>query len=214
MKIKWLGHACFLLSSANGARVLTDPFDKSVGYALPQEEADIVAVSHNHFDHNYVNAVKGSFVKIDRPGAFLERGIGITGVAACHDDRGGAKRGPNIVFVFDIDGLRICHCGDLGHALTPEQAGKIGNPDVLLVPVGGTYTVDAEGACRVMRQLKPAVTIPMHYKTPEINFPIDGVDKFLAAAAGVSAKKAGAQEVEITCGNLAGMPGILVLNYK
>ena len=214
MRIKWLGHACFMLSSANGVRVLTDPFDKSVGYALPEEKADIVAISHNHFDHNYVSAVKGSFVRIDRPGTFLEKGIGITGVATCHDDRGGAKRGPNIVFVFDIDGLRICHCGDLGHTLTPEQVGKIGNVDVLLVPVGGTYTIDAEEARRVMRLLKPAVTIPMHYKTPEINFPIDGVDKFLAAAAGTPARRAGAQEVEITRGNLAGMPEILVLDYK
>ena len=212
MKIKWLGHSCFLFTSEGGVRVLTDPFDATVGYELPAVEADIVTSSHNHFDHNHFAAVKGGFVRLDKPGQYREQEIVITGVQTFHDEETGAKRGTNIIFKFDIDGVRVCHCGDLGHALTPLQVKDIGEVDVLLVPVGGTFTVDAEGACGVMEQLRPEVTIPMHFKTPALSFSVDGVDRFLSAAGG--GQRLNRQEIEVTADNLPKLPKVIVLDYK
>lgn len=212
MKIKWLGHSCFLLTSKAGTRILTDPFDERAGYALPAVEADIVTTSHNHYDHGNVGVVKGDFEHLDKPGRFSKDGVEVSGISTFHDESGGTKRGSNIVFKFDIDGIRICHCGDLGHVLLPEQVQEIGEVDVLLVPVGGTYTVDAKGACEVRKQLEPAVTIPMHFKTELLSFPIDGVNRFLAAAGG--GEMSGKQEIEVSKENLHEFPGILVLNYR
>lgn len=164
MNIKWLGHACFKLTSEKGTVIVTDPFDESVGYPMPNVKADIVTSSHSHFDHNYFKAVKGNFDIVDTVGEHNIKGINIKGVNTFHDDEHGAKRGKNIVFVFDIDGIRVCHMGDLGHVLTEKQVEEIGPVDVLLIPVGGYYTIDAKQAVEVMNQLKPKITIPMHYK--------------------------------------------------
>lgn len=212
MKIKWLGHACFLLTSSSGAKVLTDPFDEQVGYELPAVKADIVTTSHDHYDHNHVSIVKGDFVHINNPGKFSERGIEITGVSTFHDESKGAKRGKNVIFKFDIDGIKVCHCGDLGHVLTDDQVKQIDEVDVLLVPVGGTYTVDARGAYEVVKQLKPIITIPMHFKTEVLGFPIDGVNNFLFAAGG--GEMTGKQEIELNKDNLSQISSVLVLNYK
>ena len=216
MKIKWLGHSCFLITTENGIKILTDPFDAQVGYPLPSVEADIVTTSHDHFDHGYVETVKGSFIHVSDAGSHVECGIHINGVSTFHDEVGGKKRGKNVIFVFEIDGLRLCHCGDLGHLPTDTQKKAIGNIDIMMLPVGGTFTVDAEEACKTIEILKPAVTIPMHYKTPAMNFPITGVDKFIEEAGlkghpEVFSKR---QEVEITRSNLASQPKILVLEYK
>lgn len=212
MKIKWLGHSCFLITSKGGVRILTDPFDEQVGYELPAVEADIVTSSHDHFDHNHFGVVKGNFKRIDKPGKHSEQGVEIYGVKTCHDESGGSKRGQNIIFKYNIDGLRLCHCGDLGHVLSPEQVKEIGEVDVLLIPVGGTFTVDAAGAFEVVKQLKPAVTIPMHFKTPDTEFTIDGVDKFFAVAGG--GEKMDSQEIEIDKDSLGSFPKVLVLDYK
>lgn len=212
MKIKWLGHACFLITSNSGIRILTDPFDHTVGYALPSVEADIVTTSHNHFDHNHVSVVKGGFVHIDKPDRYMEKGIEIIGVSTFHDESRGAKRGLNVVFKFDVDGVKVCHCGDLGHTLEPEHVKQIGEVDVLLVPVGGTYTVDARGAFEAVKQLNPSITIPMHFKTPAMNFPIAGVDSFLAIAG--EGQKMNRQEVDIDGDSLVKLPKILVLDYE
>lgn len=211
MKIKWLGHACFLLTSESGTRVMTDPFDETVGYALPAVEADIVTSSHDHFDHNHTAVVKGSFVKVDKAGKHNEKGIEITGVQTFHDEQGGAKRGKNVVFKFNIDGIKVCHCGDLGHVLTPDQVKEIGEVDVLLVPVGGVFTVDAQGARQVVEQLKPRLTIPMHFKTPALKFQVDGVDKFLSVMG--KGQRLNQKEIEVNKENLANMPEIAVLDY-
>src|SRR5690554_2277719 len=117
MKIKWLGHACFLLTSSEGTIILTDPFNEEVGYRPPAIRADVVTTSHDHFDHNYIEVVKGDFVHIDAAGRFTEKGIEITGIETFHDDANGAKRGKNVIYKFDIDGIKVCHCGDLGHLL-------------------------------------------------------------------------------------------------
>ena len=179
MRITWYGHACFKLSSDSGLSVITDPFDESVGYDLPGEKADIVTVSHQHFDHNHVEAGGGRPEIVSQAGEFSIKGISIKGVQSYHDDQGGSKRGLNIIYVIEMDGIRVCHCGDLGHSLTQEQIDRMGEVDVLLIPVGGTYTIDAETAAGIVRKIEPSIAVPMHYKTDKIDFPIDGVDKFL-----------------------------------
>lgn len=212
MKIKWLGHACFLITSDSGVRILTDPFDETVGYELPNVEADIVASSHDHFDHNHLSVVKGSFKVLDKPGKFSEKGIEVNGVSTYHDKSKGSERGKNVIFNFLIDGINLCHCGDLGHVLTEEQVKEIGKVDILLVPVGGTFTVNASEAYEVVKQLNPKVTIPMHFKTDVLDFPIDGVDKFISVAG--TGKKLGKQEIEINKDNLSEFSPIVVLSYK
>ena len=211
MKIQWLGHSCFLLTSASGVRVLTDPFDPQIGYPAPAVEADIVTTSHQHSDHNYTAVVKGNFTTVKTAGTLTLKGIEILGVPTFHDEAGGRQRGQNLLFRLTIDGLRILHCGDLGHALTPEQVKAVGAVDVLLVPVGGHYTVDAAAALGVMRALKPTVTIPMHFKTPVLDFPITTVEPFLKAAGG--GRQAGQSQVELTAEHLAQQAGVLVLDY-
>lgn len=178
MDIRWLGHACFLLQSEDGTRVLTDPFDETVGYPQPIRAVDIVTVSHQHFDHNAVERLPGSPEIVEGPGEQRHRGITFTGISTYHDGLKGAIRGSNTIFAIEIDGVRIAHMGDLGHLLTEKQAEALGAVDVLLLPVGGTFTIDADEARQTLEQLKPSITVPMHYKTRYIDFPITGVDMF------------------------------------
>jgi len=213
MRITWFGHACFGLTSETGVTVITDPYDESVGYELPDVQADIVTVSHQHFDHNYVQGVSGNPEVIREAGNFFIKDIPIKGIKSYHDDQGGSKRGTNIIYVFEIDGLKVCHLGDLGHVLDKEQIEQIGDVDVLLIPVGGTYTIDANGAAKVVSSLKPAMVIPMHYKTDRINFPIDGVDKFLQVMGG--GDRIDGCTLEVKKQDVEGKETrILVLNYK
>lgn len=180
MRIKWLGHSCFKISSEGGIRILTDPFDDNVGYKLPSVETDIITISHGHFDHNFIDCVKGNFEVINRVGNFYIKDIPITGIHTYHDEVNGEKRGDNIIFIFEVDGVRICHLGDIGHTLSPSQLQMIGEVDILLIPIGGIYTLDAEGAFEVIEQLKPSIIIPMHYKTPSLKFELEGADKFIS----------------------------------
>jgi len=210
LRVQWLGHACFLITSSDGSRVLNDPFDESVGYPLPAVEADVVTTSHSHFDHNYVSAVKGNPVVVKSAGETSAAGITFIGVPSYHDDAKGDERGQNIIFVWEMDGMRLTHLGDLGHPLTEDHVAKIGDVDILLIPVGGTYTIDAREATKVVEQLSPKLVFPMHYKTEAINFPIAGADRFLA----------GKDNVERMDGNsvlvrdLPDKMKIIVLNYK
>jgi len=212
MVIKWLGHACFCISSQEGTRILMDPFDSSVGYPVPSVDADIVTTSHSHHDHNYTQAAKGDFEVIDKPGTYNVKGIEIKGTSTFHDGEGGKKRGTNTVFTLNVDGLRVCHLGDLGHTLTDEQVKDIGNVDILLVPVGGFFTIDASQAATVAEQLGPKVIIPMHYKTEVINFPIAGVEEFTRIMGGFS--KVDSQEISISKENIDKLSKVVVLNYK
>ncbi|ADL08894.1 MBL fold metallo-hydrolase [Thermosediminibacter oceani] len=213
MKIRWFGHACFLLESQTGTKIVTDPFDGSVGYKIPKVEADVVTVSHDHYDHNYVEAVQGDPTIIKAPGEYSTGGVTIKGIPAFHDEVKGAKRGPVVIYVYEIDGIRICHVGDLGHLLTKLQVEEIGRVDVLLLPVGGTFTLDAEGAAAVMEQLSPKITIPMHFKTPAVSMPIDPVDKFLEKVGGGEYLEA--NTLELTAEDLNAVERrILVLKYE
>jgi L-ascorbate metabolism protein UlaG (beta-lactamase superfamily) len=211
MKIKWLGHACFLVTSQSGLRILTDPYHEGDGlaYGPIKETADIVLVSHDHFDHNNINAVRGSPLVVREPGKREARGINLEGFAAWHDASGGRKRGPVVIFVFAVDGLRLCHLGDLGHDLDLTQAGKLGKVDILFAPVGGVYTIDSMGVDRLCRLIKPGFVIPMHYKTPKVTMPVATADYFLkgktlAACQGVS-------EIEVTRENLPAALQVVLL---
>jgi len=213
MRIKWLGHACFKITSSKGIRILTDPFDDNVGYPLPQVEADIVTISHNHYDHNFIDCVKGNFEVLNKVGNFYIKDINITGVHTYHDEEKGQKRGDNIVYVFDVDGIRVCHLGDLGHILTPAQVEMIGRVDVLLVPIGGIYTIDAEAAHAVVKLLNPKIVIPMHFKTDVLKFNLDPVEKFLDKYSKVERLKVPVFEVKNEDLNKDELK-VVVLNYK
>ena len=181
MKIKWLGLASFLITSDSGTGIITDPYETSsdLSYGEIKESADIVTVSHEHFDHNNVTAVQGNPQILRKVGkADIER-IRFRGIASFHDDVGGKERGKNTMFCFEVDGVKVCHLGDLGHQLSDEQVSEIGSVDVLLVPVGGIFTIDANVATKLCDRLKPKVIIPMHYRDGKCNFPIAGVDEFL-----------------------------------
>jgi L-ascorbate metabolism protein UlaG (beta-lactamase superfamily) len=214
MKIKWFGQSCFRLTAENGTKIVIDPYANMLGYKLPEIDANIVTISHDHSDHNNAGAVKGDFVLIKDPGVFSQEGIGIKGVRTFHDNVSGRKRGKNIVYNFKIDGLNVCHCGDLGHLLSLEQINEIGKVDVLLLPVGGGPTLDASGAAEVMKQLGPAVVIPMHYRTKAmgiLGFIFGKVDTFIT----VSKKEAkNYKELDVNISNINDLPGIAVLQYN
>jgi len=181
MKIKWLGHACFLITSRDGLRVITDPYavGGGINYSPIKETADVVVVSHDHGDHSNVSTVQGKPEVVKGSGTKTARGIQFKGIASYHDASQGTQRGLNTVFCFAIDNMKLCHLGDLGHALDPEQVNEIGAVDILFAPVGGFFTIDASVASRVCDQLKPKVVIPMHFKTPKCDYPIAGVEDFL-----------------------------------
>lgn len=181
MKIKWLGHSSFLLTESTGIKVLTDPFDPGVvGYAFPEIEADVVTVSHGHSDHNYVKGVKGCKKLYDEPGKYeYEERIHITGIRSYHDEHEGKKRGKNVIYKFGMDGVNICHMGDIGEPCSPELVERLLPVNVLLLPVGGTYTLDAEQAKEYVDRLMPDIVIPMHYKIKHCDLDIDKADPFL-----------------------------------
>lgn len=211
MRIKWLGHACFKIVSSGGIRIVTDPFDDNVGYKLPKVTADIVTLSHGHYDHNFTDCLNGQFEIVNKVGNFNIKDVVITGVHTYHDAEQGAKRGDNIVYVFKVDGISVCHLGDLGHRLTKAQIEMIGDVDILLVPVGGTYTIDAEAAFEVCESLNPKIIIPMHYKTKVLKFELDTVDKFLNYYPYTKLDK---PYIEITDEMLNKQKQIYVLNYE
>jgi L-ascorbate metabolism protein UlaG (beta-lactamase superfamily) len=180
MIVTWLGHSCFHLKSKEGLSLLLDPFHESeLGYSMPITEADIVIMSHDHMDHNNVDAAGSNPDVIFGPGDYISMGMDIMGVKSYHDEKRGKLRGPNTIFCFVLDGIRVCHLGDLGHTLTPSQVKAIGHVDLLFLPVGGRYTIDAAGANKVMKQLHPKVVVPMHYRTGALGFELDPVDDFL-----------------------------------
>ena len=213
MKMQWYGHSCFLLTSSDGVRILTDPCAPTTGYRLENIEADDVTSSHAHYDHNFFAAAAGSPEAISTPGEHTVRGVTITGIPTFHDDAGGKERGPNIVYAIEMDGLRIVHLGDLGHQPDAAACAAIGAPDVLLVPVGGTYTLDAAGACAVVALLKPRIVIPMHYQTAALTFSLDPVEPFLTGLSGRTIHRLQQSECTITRETL-GTPRVLVFNYQ
>ncbi len=200
MEIKWLGHAAFLLTTADGTRIITDPYvpgayDGAVGYAPIKEFADIVTVSHDHADHNGVRDLPGSPQVIKGAGEWTVKGVKISGLDTFHDPSQGRERGRNTVYVFETEGLRVAHLGDLGHIPDERTVKALAGVDLLLVPVGGVFTIDARQAAELVGKVSPRVVIPMHYKTAKLGFAIARVDEFAKLAPGV--KKTGRSAVEV-----------------
>ena len=212
MKVKWRGHASFIISADDGTRIITDPFGDYAGlrYKRIEEAADIVVVSHSHGDH--VGAkIKGDPGKVTGSGRKKVGGIEFRGLATYHDTSKGKERGDNTVFCFMVDGLRICHLGDLGHGLSKSEISEIGQVDVLMVPVGGYYTIDAGEAGLICEQIEPRVIFPMHYKTDKCDFPITGVDEFLRGRTNV--RMMDESEVELKKEQLPQKTEIIVLQH-
>jgi len=209
MKIKWLGHAAFLITSDSGTRIITDPYETSndLKYGRIKESADVVTVSHDHWDHCNVAAVQGNPQVVK--GTTEAKGIKFKGISTYHDDAGGSQRGSNTILCFEVDGVNVCHIGDLGHLLSAEQVTELGKIDILIIPVGGFYTIDAKVASQVCDQLKPGVIIPMHYKTDKCDMPITGVGEFLRGKSNVT--RLDASEVEFKSGELPPITQIMVL---
>jgi len=211
LKIKYLGHAAFVITSNRGVKIITDPYATSpdLTYGEITESADIVTVSHGHFDHNNVAAVKGDPEVVSRAGRSVVKGIELKAIASYHDDIGGRRAGNNLIFCFEMDGVTVCHLGDLGHRLDDKQVKEVGRVDILLVPVGGNYTIDAKVATEVCNQLKPGVVIPMHYKTAKGLPSISGVEGFLSGKANVS--RPDSSQAEFKPGELPAAIQIIVL---
>lgn len=211
MEITWYGQSCFRLRDRL-ATVITDPYDKGIGYTLPRVRADIVTVSHDHPDHNYVKGIKGQPKIIVGPGEYEVRGVFITGIPTFHDRKKGASRGRNTVFLFDFDGLTVCHLGDLGHVPTQSQVEALSDIDVLLIPVGSVSTINAAQAAEVISLLEPRLVIPMHYKTKVLEVKLDSVSKFLKEM-GLS-KLAAQESLKVTKSSLPDETQVMLLDYK
>ena len=169
MQLKYLGHSSFLIKTKD-AKVVTDPFDpKAVGLKFPKQEADVVTFSHQPPDHNYSAGVSAEALVIDWPGESDKLGVRITGYPTFHDKEKGAQRGENTIFKIEADDISILHCGDLGHVLTDELVDEIGDVDILLIPVGGHYTIDAAEAVNVIHKIEPSIVIPMHYNHKDLD---------------------------------------------
>jgi L-ascorbate metabolism protein UlaG (beta-lactamase superfamily) len=200
MKLKFLAHASFLLTATKGTKVIIDPykpgcFNNALRYNPINEEANIVLISHDHDDHNAIEEVLGNPQIIKEPGNYLVNDIKITGIKTFHDTQKGKARGKNLVFMIEIDGIKLLHLGDLGENLEPSLCKTLGKINVLLIPVGGYFTIDVKVATEICQAISPNILIPMHYKTQRLDFPIATVDEFLKDKSNV--KKIDVSEVEI-----------------
>jgi L-ascorbate metabolism protein UlaG (beta-lactamase superfamily) len=214
MKIEWIGHACFCLTSQAGLKVITDPYQSGyrniINYGPIKESADIVTVSHDHGDHNYVSAVVGSPTVVKGSGITRIKGIEFKGIAVYHDRVKGAERGPNTIFLFEIEDIHFTHLGDLGHPLSSEQLGELKNTDVLFAPIGGPMaTLELQEVIDLWESLKPRIVIPMHFKTAKCVFPKYSADDLISLRP--DAKKVRASEVSLTKGRLPTSTQILIL---
>ncbi len=181
MQISYLGHSCFKIETkGNGDNVtiVIDPFEDSLGLKMPKVKADIALVSHDHFDHNNLAAITGQPFVATTSGEFEIKNIFVYGVETFHDAQQGSERGPNTAWRIDAEGLSVVHLGDLGHSLTEKQLEILEGVDILMIPVGGKYTIDAKTASQVVAEIEPRIVIPMHYKVAGLKVDIDPLDAF------------------------------------
>lgn len=184
MNIQYYGHSCFKIVTKPAGRgqedvtIFIDPFDKATGLRPPQGNADLVLVTHDHHDHNNVEALRGNPRVIDIPGEYSVSGINIVGVNSYHDNKNGAERGNNTFFILETEEMRICHLGDLGHDLDEKQLEKINGIDIIMIPVGGKYTIDGKKAVDIIKKMEPKIVIPIHYKMSGSTVDIDDEKKF------------------------------------
>jgi L-ascorbate metabolism protein UlaG (beta-lactamase superfamily) len=195
MKIKWYGHAAFLITSDQGAKIIIDPYEPGafggqLSYGKIKDQVDIVLTTHDHADHNYTKDLPGTPQIVKGSGSKTAKGISMKGISTYHDPSQGSERGANTIFTLKIDNLQLCHLGDLGHLLSDKELAEIGPVDILLIPVGGFFTIDPKEATRVAEQIKPKILIPMHFKTAKCGFPIAPVEDFLKGKTNMKRPKA------------------------
>ena len=211
MEITWLGHSCFRIRGKE-ATIVTDPFDKTLGYPVKKPTASIVTVSHQHPQHSFVDGVSGNPRVVRRPGEYEIANIFINGIATFHDADRGENRGKNTVYVIQIEEVSICHLGDLGHVPTAEQIEQMSGIDVLMVPVGGGPTIGATAAVETISLLQPKIVIPMHFKTEVVSMDLAPVEPFL--------KEMGVKEVisqpklPVSRSSLPSDTSVVVLDYS
>ena len=188
MQIIWHGQSCFQIEARHNKSeqtlILIDPFSEEIGLRLPKLRADILLVTHLHHDHNNIKGVEGEPFLIQGPGEYEVKKVFVQGISSWHDDKLGRERGPNTIYTIEAEDLKLCHLGDLGQKeLTPEQLEAIGDVDILMIPIGGVYTISAKEGIRVMSQIESRIIIPMHYQIPKLKTEtkLDGLDKFLKA---------------------------------
>lgn len=210
MKLKYYGHACFSLSYESGPTLVIDPFDETVTYPPCNAACDAALLSHNHFDHNYTGGLTGDFVTIRSAGTYDVQGVRITAVNSFHDKQGGALRGSNLIFRIEGGGLTILHLGDLGHMPDETQRGAMAGADVMLLPIGGHYTIDAAEAEALLKEVQPRHAVAMHFRTEAFDIDIATCDAFEKDTGAIRMPR----EIEITPENLATLPKTMILNYK
>ncbi|MDP8225525.1 MAG: MBL fold metallo-hydrolase [Candidatus Lernaella stagnicola] len=215
MKIRWNGHSSFTVTADDGTVIVTDPYEPGafgggIGYQQITDQPDIVTISHDHADHNFTDGFQNDFVVIRDGGE--AKGIHFTAVNSFHDENEGAERGTNTIFVFVVDGVRLCHLGDLGHILSDDQIEAIGQVDALMTPVGGYFTVDPLQATDAVERINPKIVLPMHFKTDKCGFPIAEVAEFLIGKENV--KQIDADEIEVSADRLPGAREIIVLRHR
>ena len=210
MKLKYYGHACFSLSYEGGPTLVIDPFDETVTYPPCDEICDAALLSHDHFDHNHVQTLRGDFVTIRSAGAYDVQGVRITAVDSFHDKKGGALRGKNLILRIEGGGLTIVHLGDLGHMPDEKQLEAMSGADIMLVPIGGTYPIDTPEAEEVIRLARPKHAVAMHYRTPDYDFNTSTCEAFERDMRAVRMPR----EIEITPENLVSLPEFLLMRYK
>ena len=215
MIIKWFGHSCFQLTLKNGKSIVIDPYDKSTGYELVDEKADIVLVSHDHHDHSYVQSIRGEYKLIREAGEYREDCVKITGVSMPHDDQQGARRGRVVVNTIEAEGIRVMHMSDIGCVPDEDFFKNAGRIDILMIPVGGYYTVDAQGALDIIDKMKPNITLPMHYLTSASKIDsIKGVHEFTTLARReYDISRLGGSSLEITADTLKKRQRIVVMDH-
>ena len=212
MEIVWLGHSCFRLRGRE-ATVVTDPCPPSTGYNIGKPTADIVTVSHQHEHHSYLKAVAGTPVVLSGPGEYEIHGAFLTGIGTHHDSSRGVERGENIAFVVEMEDIRVCHLGDLGHTPTAEQAEEMTGVDILLVPVGGGSTIDGVKAAEVVSLLEARLVIPMHYRTEALKDGLEPVDRFLKEM-GVAAALEAQAKLSVSKSSLPHETQVVLLDYR
>ena len=221
LTLRWFGHAFFLVTSSDGVRVAMDPFG-DIGYPMPEVGADVVTVSHEHGDHNAPDRLAGSpaiLRGLKAGGAdwnaisYDLRDVRIAALPAYHDNVEGRKRGLNSIFVVETGGVRLAHLSDIGHTLSEATLEALGPIDILLVPVGGKFSIDGDQAREIMARLQPRITVPIHYKTPvTANWPIEDESAFLAGLENV--KRLDALAVSVTPETLPARPEVWVMSYE
>ena len=213
MEIVWLGHSCFRIRGKE-ATIVTDPFDKTLGYPVRKPTASIVTVSHNHPQHSFVDGVTGNPRVVSRPGEYDIANVFINGIATFHDNEKGAVRGKNNVFFLEIDEVKVCHLGDIGHVPTSEQIEQMSGVDILMVPVGGVSTINAAAAAETIGLLEPKLVIPMHYHTPAAKAQLDPLDRFLQEMGAPGALDERQPKLSVTRSTLPSEIKVQVLDYR